>query len=381
MAQKQTIIAALYVADERYAADIKQSLGRFGIDVEEETHGAFSWDNILTNTDFAHTDVIVAELPQAGDLMHAAELLRGRAATGTFIVLLGRDSSVGFYHQLKRAGASEYFPLSTAPEDIAQAVSDSLVPRDEEKKAGKAIAVIGAGFGVGAGLTAATLALASAKTTPTVVVDGSITFPSVGGYLGSDAPGSLPVMLRSQDRLDSVLINQALLEPAKGVKLLDGFDPFGDEPRTTSVSKLMRELGESFPLQIWRASLESPFSRNLIAEADLVVPVVVGTMSSIRIAQTIAELLSRTKPAEKTAWVFNHRNPTDTVARELTEKHLGVHFAAEIPFEKRLAEALREPREWMKSNASEKPLAGILSGVEGAEGGKTAGSFWSRLWK
>ena len=101
MTQKRTIIAALFVSDETYAADIKQHLGRFGIDVEEETHGAFSWDNILSNTDFAHTDVIVAELPAGGDLIRSAELLKARAATGTFIVLLGRESSVGFYHQIR----------------------------------------------------------------------------------------------------------------------------------------------------------------------------------------------------------------------------------------------------------------------------------------
>ena len=381
MTQKRTIIAALFVSDETYAADIKQHLGRFGIDVEEETHGAFSWDNILSNTDFAHTDVIVAELPAGGDLIRSAELLKARAATGTFIVLLGRESSVGFYHQIRRAGASEYFPLSTAAEEVAQTVSDSLVPQEAEKKSGKVVAVVSAGYGVGAGLVSTTIALSSARVSPTVLVDGSIQFPTVGGYLGSDAPGSLPVMLRSQERLDAVLIEQALIEPAKGLKLLDGYDPYGDEPRTTSVSRLLRELEKSFPVQIWRTPLAAPFSRSLIAEADLVVPVVAGTMSSIRIAQTIADLLSRTKSSAQVSWVFNQRNPTDTVIAETAAKHLGVHFAHEVPFAKRLPEELREPREWMKSGAQQKALAGILEGLAGDDASAKSKSFWSRLWK
>lgn len=64
---------------------------------------------------------------------------------GTSLILLGRESSVVFYHQLKRAGATDYYPLTTAPEEIAYGVKASLEPQQEQEApvGGRVIAVLG----------------------------------------------------------------------------------------------------------------------------------------------------------------------------------------------------------------------------------------------
>lgn len=383
----QTISAALFVADERLAADLRQNLAEQGIDVTQQTQGAFSWDNILQNADFSAVQAVIAELPTAGDFLHAVEQLVHRVNAGTFVVLLGRDSSVTFYHQLKRAGASEYFPLSSSGEEIASCVRNNLQPQQQETTLGRVAVVVGAGIGVGMGVTASVVTRALAQTTPVVVVDGGLTMPTIGNYFGVDVPGSLPVMLRSQERLDGVLVKQALVEPRSNVKLLDGYEPIANTQPVNSCARLVRELGRQFPWQVWRVPLEAPFARSLLAEADLIVPVVNGILPSIRIAQSIAQELVQVKAQGKVAWVYNHRNATDTVPPEETAKHLGITFAADIPFVKRLGEDLAQPMKWLETtNAVTKALRPIVTGAQAlnatvAVGAHQSSSFWSKLWK
>ena len=186
---------------------------------------------------------MVIELPASGDLIEAVKALAKHLDAGTSLILLGRESSVVFYHQLKRAGATDYYPLTTAPEEIAYGVKASLEPQQEQEApdGGRVIAVFGAGYGIGAGTTATVLAAELAQKAPVIVVDAGLLMPSVGSYLGVDVPGSLPKMLQAQDRLDAVLVNQSLVEPRKGLKLLDGYEPFGSGQRVTDCSANWRD--------------------------------------------------------------------------------------------------------------------------------------------
>lgn len=377
------ISAALFVSDERQAAEIRENLATQGIDVLQQTQGAFSWDNVLQNADFSQVQAVIAELPTSGDALHAVELLTHRVNAGTFVLLLGRDSSVVFYHQLKRAGASEYFPLSTPAEEIANCVRENLHPQQQEAIKGRVVAVVGAGIGVGAGMTAAVLTASLAKRGSVVAIDGGLSMPTIGSYFGVDVPGSLSVMLRSQDRLDAVLVDQALVEPRRNVKLLDGYDPLEESQRVNTCARLVRELGKQYPWQVWRSPLSAPFVRSLFADADLVVPVVNGTLSSIRVAQSIALTLSQVKSNAKIAWFFNHRNARDTVNAEETAKHLSVNFAAQIPFIKHLGDDLVQPVKWLESsNAVSRAIRPVVALIDDkGEAAAKSASFWSKLWK
>ena len=218
---RRGVPAGLFVSDPRTAEALAAKLAENGIDVVQQTHGAFVWANIIQNTNFAQLKTVVIELPASGDLIEAVKALAKHLDAGTSLILLGRESSVVFYHQLKRAGATDYYPLTTAPEEIAYGVKASLEPQQEQEApvGGRVIAVFGAGYGIGAGTTATVLAAELAQTDPVIVVDAGLLMPSVGSYLGVDVPGSLPKMLQAQDRLDAVLVNQSLVEPRKGLKL------------------------------------------------------------------------------------------------------------------------------------------------------------------
>lgn len=226
---RRGVPAGLFVSDPRTAEALAAKLAENGIDVVQQTHGAFVWANIIQNTNFAQLKTVVIELPASGDLIEAVKALAKHLDAGTSLILLGRESSVVFYHQLKRAGATDYYPLTTAPEEIAYGVKASLEPQQEQEApdGGRVIAVFGAGYGIGAGTTATVLAAELAQKAPVIVVDAGLLMPSVGSYLGVDVPGSLPKMLQAQDRLDAVLVNQSLVEPRKGLKLLDGMNLSG----------------------------------------------------------------------------------------------------------------------------------------------------------
>ena len=207
--------------------------------------------------------------------------------------------------------------------------------------------------------------------------------PSVGSYLGVDVPGSLPKMLQAQDRLDAVLVNQSLVEPRKGLKLLDGYEPFGSGQRVTDCSRLERELARQAPWQIWRIPVSTPYARSLAAQADFILPVAANTFTSMRCAQTISTLLADVKPEGKVWWIFNHRNASDTVKTEEAAKYLNTKFAAEVPFVKSLGENLIEPLKWLSgNNAFKKTLTPVTAALQsGAELNAAGASFWSRLWK
>lgn len=245
------------------------------------------------------------------------------------------------------------------------------------------IAVFGAGYGIGAGTTATVLAAELAQKAPVIVVDAGLLMPSVGSYLGVDVPGSLPKMLQAQDRLDAVLVNQSLVEPRKGLKLLDGYEPFGSGQRVTDCSRLVRELARQAPWQIWRIPVSTPYARSLAAQADFILPVAANTFTSMRCAQTISTLLADVKPEGKVWWIFNHRNASDTVKTEEAAKYLNTKFAAEVPFVKSLGENLIEPLRWLSgNNAFKKTLTPVTAALQsGAELNAAGASFWSRLWK
>ena len=113
---RRGVPAGLFVSDPRTAEALAAKLAENGIDVVQQTHGAFVWSNIIQNTNFAQLKTVVIELPASGDLIEAVKALAKHLDAGTSLILLGRESSVVFYHQLKRAGATDYYPLTTAPD-------------------------------------------------------------------------------------------------------------------------------------------------------------------------------------------------------------------------------------------------------------------------
>lgn len=98
---RRGVPAGLFVSDPRTAEALAAKLAENGIDVVQQTHGAFVWANIIQNTNFAQLKTVVIELPASGDLIEAVKALAKHLDAGTSLILLGRESSVVFYHQLK----------------------------------------------------------------------------------------------------------------------------------------------------------------------------------------------------------------------------------------------------------------------------------------
>ena len=68
---RRGVPAGLFVSDPRTAEALAAKLAENGIDVVQQTHGAFVWANIIQNTNFAQLKTVVIELPASGDLIEA----------------------------------------------------------------------------------------------------------------------------------------------------------------------------------------------------------------------------------------------------------------------------------------------------------------------
>ena len=99
---RRGVPAGLFVSDPRTAEALAAKLAENGIDVVQQTHGAFVWANIIQNTNFAQLKTVVIELPASGDLIEAVKALAKHLDAGTSLILLGRDRLLSAHDSTRR---------------------------------------------------------------------------------------------------------------------------------------------------------------------------------------------------------------------------------------------------------------------------------------
>ena len=306
------------------------------------------------------------------------------AAPEAKIVLVGLQSDVNLLHALKALGAADYWVLPSNAQDFVFIVETQFSQNTAKKNRGRVISFCGTAGGIGtATLTAAVAWQLSEKSRRVAAVDAELQCPSLGSILGADAPGNLPVLLQARDRLDNVLLEQAMVKIDTSLSLIDGFVYRPLQPSAPifeHAEGLIAKLRETVDEQVWRIPASALLARSVLLSSDTVFAVTTGTLASMRTAEQLKIFLAQNAKAKTVHWVYIARDAIQAVSAEEAAKHLGVTFDVTVAHIKRLnAESIAPQQLLSGSNALAKAARQAVSLLTGQTSEQT--SFWSKLWK
>ena len=338
----------LFVSDEAFLNELNNALVKQQINVVM----AAKVDRALLSffpqgQDALSFGAVIVDLSLEQDFVNVCQELVKRLSANTKIIVLGRDDSVKTLHALQNLGIYDYWSFPISIPDLTKRVKQLVTPASN-KKNGKKIVVIGCGAGIGSGICASMLASNFALGQKTVLVDARVDDPSCGSVLGVDTPGSLNVLIEGQDRIDNVLLNQALIKVTDNLSFTDDFvfaKGNSKFAKNNDVSRLMEALAADFSVQVWRIPASSSLLSSALINCDAIVPIVGGSFASLRIAEALSQSLKPFAHDKEILWVFNKRDALVTINAQEASKHLGVNFAQTLPYIKKLNQDLLESKQ------------------------------------
>jgi pilus assembly protein CpaE len=378
--------AGLFLTDENLFNQTRPLFERSGLSVEGLNNaGGLSWDKIPADQ-LSSLAVAVFDLRDQENLLAKARELVDRCNSEAVVVVLGRPNDLEIYRSLKSFGVADYFSPPIMADDLAASVlSLTGLAEKKERVAGRLIAVFGVRGGLGSGLITAGLAatLAEEHGRSVAAVDSVLSAPTVDGYLGVNAPGNLEVLLAAGERLDKVLLNQAIQKPLNNLALLSGFLPPGQSPKAGPdvLSRLTSLLSDQCRYQIWRGQSGSPLEAQLLSLSQVIVVLTSGSIPCVRGARNVYRWILDHNKSARVIMVYNQVSPEQAFPPAQLAKSLGVDFQMVIPYLKNLsADLVNEVPFTDKKHAFHKRLTALTRLVLGrSEVAETSG--WSRLWR
>ncbi|MDR2444263.1 MAG: hypothetical protein LBE31_12195 [Deltaproteobacteria bacterium] len=338
--------AGLYLTDEALMKSTLSLLETGGgpLEASAKISNGDAWNNIPA-ADLSSLSVAVFDLKDQDNLMDKAKDLLERCEQDTAVIVLGREDNLKTYRRLKAIGVSDYFSYPIQAGELAESVSRlSSGTREKPQATGHIIAVHGVRGGLGSGLLAAGLSVVTAEDygRQVAVVDSCLSSPTVEGYLGVNTSGNLDILLDAKDRLDKVLLSQAIIRPSERLALLSGQLPPDGHPTVwpDSVKILSSLLAEQYRYQIWRSQSGSPLEAELLAAAKVVVLLTGGALPCARSTKNTYTWLSQNNKSAKVVLVYNQVSPEPTIPPTYLAKALGVEFDLIIPYIKGLGSDL-----------------------------------------
>jgi Flp pilus assembly CpaE family ATPase len=318
--------------------------GGLSVGVARQLNGAESLDAVEP-AELGDLGVVVFDLLNHGEPLRAARELVDRCRSDAAVVVLGRPNDVSFYRDLRSLGVTEYFSHPVPADELVTSVRRLAgLYGGQKRRRGLTIAVHGVHGGLGAGLLTAGLGafISQIYGRETVMVDSDLATPSVGGYLGVDTGGNLQEILEAADRLDWVLIQQAIQLPLDRLALLyglaevDGRKAFEPE----AFARLGSLLEDRYRYQIWRSHAGSPAGAPVLEGADLAILVTSGTLPCVRSTQNVLRWLSERNPSARLIVCFNQIAPSQCFSPANLSRSLGLELTHVIPFLKGLGDDL-----------------------------------------
>jgi pilus assembly protein CpaE len=336
----------LFLTDPEFMKKIRPLFesGGLGVSVARQIDGTESIDRISTS-ELNGLGVAVFDLANNQEPIGAAREAVDRCRSDTAVVVLGRINDVSFYRDLKSVGVSEYFTHPVQADELVTSVRRLAgLMGGDRKRRGLMVAVHGVHGGLGAGLLTAGMGafMSDLYGRETVLVDSDLAAPSVGGYLGVDVPANLQILLEAGERLDWVLIRQALQSPLERLGLLAGQVPIG--ARTVfddaALARLGRILEDRYRYQIWRSQAGCGHRGAVLGAADLVILLMGGSFPCVRVGQLTLAWLAEHNPSARVVVVYNQVSPAPSFQAANLSKFLGLEISHVIHYSKRLGEQL-----------------------------------------
>jgi Flp pilus assembly CpaE family ATPase len=338
--------AGLFLEDQGVAQQIKSLLEASGFQVglQLETRGASSFLHKVAPGDFAELDAVVVDVMSQKDPVNVIREVHERCPSSSKLIAIGRENDLGFYRRLRAVGAAEYFAHPVPTDELVQSLRLLCTEEGCSLRSGRMIVVQEAHGGAGAGVLTAGLGVLISQMhgRSTVLLDTDFFSPSVGCHLGVDQPGNLAVLLDATERLDKVLIDQAVQKPHDLLALLDGYDGVASQRRISpeSAHALAMLLGEEHRYQIWRNGAATPLLIPSLSQADVVILVMTGSLAAARMAQTTLLWLAEHNPSARVIPVYNHVTPHPAIPASSLEEIIRHPVAYTIPYQRKLNEMM-----------------------------------------
>jgi pilus assembly protein CpaE len=378
--------AGLFLTDEELFNQTRPLFERSGLAVEgsDKINGQ-GWDKIPASQ-LSSLAVAVFDLRDQENLVPKARELVDRCRSDAVVVVLGRPNDLEIYRSLKSLGVSDYFSPPIMADDLAASVlSLAGLATKKERVAGRLIAIHGARGGLGSGLITAGLSviLAEEHGRRVAAVDSVLSAPTVDGYLGVSVPGNLGVLLAAGERLDKVLLNQAIQKPLDNLALLSGFLPPDQNLGIGSdcLSRLTSLLGDQYRYQIWRGQSGSPLESQLLSLSQVIVILTGGSIPCVRGAKNVYQWILDNNKSARVIMVYNQVSPDQVFPPAQLAKSLGLEFQLVIPYVKGLcSDLVNEAPFTNRKHAFHKHIAALTRLVLGRSEVEET-STWSKLWR
>lgn len=382
------IRTALFLKDQSALTPMKGMFEQHGFNVVQEvaTQGGSNFLHKANVSDFDSLQAVVLDLAGQEDPVEFAREICARCPANAEVIAIGTQNDLNFYRRLRAVGVSDYFVVPVPTDELVHCMLTLLhIESGDKGHDGRMIVVDGAHGGVGAGLLTAGLGmlLSQQHGRKTVVLDGDMVSPSVGTYLGCDKPGNLKVLLGAEERLDTTLVRQAVLNPLPQLSLLDGWEGLGTAQAgdVDQVTTLRSLLGAEFRYQIWRSTGSGSLRAPLLESADVVLVAVSGTLACARAAQATLKWLNEYNRTARVITVYNNVSPSPMIPLASIEGVLGCRIDYEIPFHKKLGDDLLQGTSFATAGHSlNKDFTRICNDLLGVSCG-SCDSWWKRIVK
>ena len=264
----------------------------------EQSAAGISADYILLDVD---------DVDDPADLLH---VFAGEVNATYGIVAFGSKNDIGFYRELTEAGAIDYVvkPLTKKALDSAISAAEQRVEQQRQlaamsqaknqapKMPASLTVFVAARGGVGSSTIAVNSAWCVAHTLAkrTVLVDLDLQFGISALALDLDPGRGFREILSYPDRMDSLLLNSALVRESDNLAVLGAEEPVEDhfQFQSGAIDALTTELRNGFEqILIDLPRSQMPAYRSLLEGADRIVLVTDLTLAGIRDAVRILQML------------------------------------------------------------------------------------------
>ncbi len=241
-------------------------------------------------------NLIIIESMQAREGMLAElDQLASVCDAGTKVIVIGHVNDVILYRELLRRGVSEYIVAPVTELKVMESISN-LYNDPEADPVGHVYAFVGAKGGVGSSTICHNVAwsLSRELKNDVVIADLDLPFGTAGLDFDKDPVQGIADALSSPDRLDEVLLDRLL---AKCTEHLSLFASPGTLDRDYDIAPEAYEwvvdvVRQNVPyVAVDMPHLWTPWSRQLLTQADEIVITVAPDLANLRNAKNLVDLL------------------------------------------------------------------------------------------
>jgi pilus assembly protein CpaE len=374
-AQETTFLAA--IVDETTRETVRAAARQLGWQKPEIREGGVAAATALVKAGGAPA-VMVVDISESHDPVIEVAGLIGLCGEA-HVIAIGLVNDVRLFRRLREAGVADYLVKPASIEVLQSAIEAAAQtePKEAAKpKIARTIAFVGARGGVGATSIAVSAGWAMAQTRRKVILlDLDLHFGSAALSLDLEPGRGLLGLLSYPDRIDSLLIEAALLTVGDGFRLLGAEAPLEDmlthgPEGLTAVIHHLKAASDILLIDLPRSL--GPITRQTLELADEIVIVTDLSLAAMRDTQRLLTFLKGVREAGEPFVVANRVGGSGgDVATADFERGIGAKIRHLVPFDRASAAAaagfakpLAEVTRNAKTSAALRALAMELAGVE-----------------